>query len=345
MKKILVTVLLFCTLFTMSSVGIGAETTDDFSKLRVALEEYLDELAPNAFESMEVLKVSTYDEIIVFMADYELILNNAPPLSQLDDSLKNSFYFMDNYLISTYNTETKSNCPIFALVQGEIMMFRDAYSRGFATIEMLDDFDHVECIETVNTVNGDGKYEAVFVERLHLHYLGSSYEDYYSYEELYFHYSNPASADETEPEFALVKAHAMGVLTDFQWVDLGKWVIFETAYYYPESLPYFVYVPAEDKIYTIEEAYNAGIKDIDEAFRYLQYCGLRGDVDGNYVINVKDATEIQKYLAGLDSAITSPSMSSYWIHDVADFDRSGGRNCVDIKDATAIQKAVAGLEY
>jgi len=62
--------------------------------------------------------------------------------------------------------------------------------------------------------------------------------------------------------------------------------------------------------------------------------GLLGDANGDGKVNIKDATEIQKSIAGLT---TLDDMGS----DLADSDGSG---VVNIKDATAIQKHIAGLE-
>lgn len=59
---------------------------------------------------------------------------------------------------------------------------------------------------------------------------------------------------------------------------------------------------------------------------------LLGDADENGIVNVKDATTIQKRVAGLST--------STWNYEAADADRSG---VVDVKDATIIQKWVAGM--
>ncbi len=61
---------------------------------------------------------------------------------------------------------------------------------------------------------------------------------------------------------------------------------------------------------------------------------LLGDVDNNSSVNVKDATAVQKHLAGV---VTLDEVSVIY----ADADRSSE---VSIKDATAIQKYVAGLD-
>lgn len=61
---------------------------------------------------------------------------------------------------------------------------------------------------------------------------------------------------------------------------------------------------------------------------------MLGDVNCDGVINVKDATEIQKAIADLVTLSTAGKFA-------ADVDGSG---TIDVKDATAIQKWIAGLE-
>ena len=61
--------------------------------------------------------------------------------------------------------------------------------------------------------------------------------------------------------------------------------------------------------------------------------GLLGDADGSGTVNVKDATAIQKVVAGI-------AVANYKV-ELADAD---GSNSVNVKDATAIQKWVAGIE-
>ena len=63
-----------------------------------------------------------------------------------------------------------------------------------------------------------------------------------------------------------------------------------------------------------------------------EVAGLLGDADGDEVVNIKDATTIQKNLAGL--------AVSKFVEEAAD---ANGDDKVDIKDATAIQKWIAGL--
>ena len=62
--------------------------------------------------------------------------------------------------------------------------------------------------------------------------------------------------------------------------------------------------------------------------------GILGDADGDSKVNIKDATAIQKHVAGLIVIASDVTVN-------ADADGSGG---VNVKDATAIQKFVASIE-
>lgn len=62
--------------------------------------------------------------------------------------------------------------------------------------------------------------------------------------------------------------------------------------------------------------------------------GIMGDVNGDDEVNIKDATEIQKYAASL-SVLTEDALISGDVTQDSE---------VNIKDATAIQKHIAGIE-
>ncbi len=72
-----------------------------------------------------------------------------------------------------------------------------------------------------------------------------------------------------------------------------------------------------------------GLFGIDEEYRSYRV----GDTDDDFRITVKDATCIQKHLAGLDTKFNP------YAADANEDER------INIKDATAIQKNVAGLDY
>lgn len=101
-------------------------------------------------------------------------------------------------------------------------------------------------------------------------------------------------------------------------------------------------------MYTLREAWNLGLDGINEVFEKRIIGELIGDVDNDSRLSVKDATAIQKYIAGIvtehsieDRVIGIYDDDNVTLEYMSDFNRDGERN---IKDATAIQKYIAGLE-
>ena len=189
-------------------------------------------------------------------------------------------------------------------------------------------------------VSEKGKYEQLFVERLKIN-LDESGNDvgFYDYKEIYEYYS-VSSADETEPDYVLAFAACSYQSPAIAQEIIGEYAVVSYAFYSPYTLGYHIYVPTEDKIYTLEEAYNANIAGIDKAFTESGiHAGLIGDADKNSKINIKDATMLQKHLA----KITDPKdyYREYLSEMIVDFNRD---EVFNISDATAIQKYLAKID-
>lgn len=98
------------------------------------------------------------------------------------------------------------------------------------------------------------------------------------------------------------------------------------------SISHYVYVPAEQKVYTLRKAWEKEDLDITDAFESGKVGGLIGDADRDGGLTIKDATYIQKYLANFEG---------YDRNFYMEFDNEV---YITIKDATAIQKALAGIK-
>lgn len=90
-------------------------------------------------------------------------------------------------------------------------------------------------------------------------------------------------------------------------------------------------------IRTFKEDYELNVLHIDKVAMELPYVYVIGDADYDWKITIKDATMIQKILAGLEEY-----KSVVCVSRPEDKDRDGR---VTIKDATAIQKQIAGLGF
>ncbi len=160
------------------------------------------------------------------------------------------------------------------------------------------------------------------------------------YEEYYRHYS---SEDEVVPDYVFVLAGGLSPLPSGVYERFGDYYFLQDTRLAPIKLPlqtelnYLVYVPAENALYTIPEACEMGFEDLDKAFASLGgYCALVGDAHRDFELNIKDATAIQKHVAGMEI----PWKCSIIKSDVFDYNNDED---VDVKDATAIQKHLAGI--
>ena len=160
----------------------------------------------------------------------------------------------------------------------------------------------------------------------------------YGYREMYAYYKYPSSFSAADPDYILV--HAYNIV---MWEPIE--IIGDYAFYanfpYNNNTGYFVYELKTDTLYTIKEAIEMQLEGIEDVYKHMgKFAGLIGDADKDGKITVKDATFIQKDLAGMEMPqLYMPDGLPFSIND---FDRNRE---VNIKDATAIQKYVAGIDY
>lgn len=189
---------------------------------------------------------------------------------------------------------------------------------------------------------------------------GSSEElpDFY-FNVLYEHYGTPtykatvdeATLDETTidkatPDYVLVfaiepmvsPAYSAGIFGD-------RYLLQEYNVYYPYYLGYHIITTEDMKVYTLHEAWDAGIEGIEDVFEVYGLGQIRGDSDLNRKIDIRDATFLQKCLVGLESFSDDEYVGGLTHTDVvndrvSDMDMDGE---VNVKDVTAIQKYIAGI--
>ena len=189
----------------------------------------------------------------------------------------------------------------------------------------------------------ENKYEdAVFEKHLG---LGSDEYDKVYYFEGYEHYS---SKDEKVPEFVVITLYRGMAGETFVAEVFGDYVIHDNCWRSPYKFGKAIYFPKEDRLVSLEEAYKENPELIMNAFTEGGLGKLIGDMDNDRKLTVKDATYIQKCIAGIEAFSVYDEIVAFTYSErvdvpgyVSDFNRDEKR---DIKDATAIQKAVAGLE-
>ncbi len=158
------------------------------------------------------------------------------------------------------------------------------------------------------------------------------------YTELFEYYSEENST--STPDYVLVRAYenivAECTITEY----FGDYVLYSSDLKYPgEEFGYHIYLPETNEVFTLTDAWNKNIEGIENVFTKAKIGELMGDINYDEKVNIRDATLIQKHLAGLDDAYKFAVDTNY-IYLVPDYNRDGKLN---IRDATAIQKFVAKL--
>lgn len=101
-----------------------------------------------------------------------------------------------------------------------------------------------------------------------------------------------------------------------------------------------VYVKANDKIYSLESAWeNNLVTDLSPLveFETVNFYPM-GDINGDKVVNIKDSTSLQKHLANIRTTLSIGNPSNDNVFDV----NADGN--VNIRDATTIQKRIAKFD-
>ena len=122
--------------------------------------------------------------------------------------------------------------------------------------------------------------------------------------------------------------------------DWGDWISLSTLGSSDLSVV-GIYVKVEETILSLESAYEQGIiTDLSPVAKLASLFYHIGDVNGDKKVNIKDATRLQKHLAGLND---EPIIDSGLLQTkVLDMNKDGK---ISIQDATSIQKYIAKADY
>ena len=195
-------------------------------------------------------------------------------------------------------------------------------------IKRLESFDKVLGV-TIYKPGYDAPFNAqpeVFVNEIYnTEYLGNTADEavtteYYGTDELYalFRGGQVKSQEYSEE-----------IIDDF--------LIIGSEYTHSDDNPTGFFVVTESGVIrTLMEGFELDVLHIDRVAMELPYVYVIGDADYDWEITIKDATMIQKILAGLEEYKSVVCASR-----PEDKDRDGS---VTIKDATAIQKHIAELD-
>ena len=179
-----------------------------------------------------------------------------------------------------------------------------------------------------NDVQFGGDRFGVIAENYGVDYLGCSYDSERKYEDICVYGSDRK----------MVYFQGRRIQNEGYSEEIIGDLIFGSEYTHTADNPTGYFVISDSEIlWTLSEAIDKNLLRIGMLASEMPYVYLIGDADYDYKITVKDATMIQKLLAGIKDYKDVVCVSR-----PEDKDRDGR---VTIKDATAIQKQITGLVF
>jgi len=340
MKRILAFVMVLAMIISISSFGTYAVEVKD--TLYQELFDYFGGNNPNSYLG-ENPKVYIYDyaeadgmEFVCAVASWR----GADTMACSKD--------FGRWHIYSPLSNSHSALSLYVKIDGKIYTIEEAWKDG-----LVDDLTPIEHFYEYTIVYGGyspnpkNKYEDDVIQKLFSQEELNDSDNEIVYSEKYGYYSdNSSSADERTPDYVLVFVY--GDRDSHYGVEstiLGGYIVRADYGYTPFTFGYAIYMPQTDELYSLEEAYETGVEGIEKVFTEAKIGKLLGDMDNDRKLTIKDATYIQKMLAGFkgyyDVTIYSRSYNEKLPISNADFDYD---RAVTVKDATAIQKYLAGIE-
>ena len=273
----------------------------------------------------------------VFRADVE---------SGHDEPCMNSEQIIGNYRFtySTPNGPEDNPTGLFVLTpDGEVISALKAYENGYISDTDLAKTAKGEYKNPYDPYN-QYDYEEIIIPMVTEELIQDAIAEVTSYSERYYHYED---ANASTPDYVLINLR-----TNFGYSMpvaelIGDNLLFDFSGNIPFTYGYAIFIPESNEIYDFTNALTMDIKGFEKALDYIHFDALLGDNDGDGKHTIKDATYLQKCLAGIKEFRKDDVIEAFQYDDnapvryISDYNRDGSRN---IKDATAIQKKLAKIE-
>lgn len=167
-----------------------------------------------------------------------------------------------------------------------------------------------------------------------------------NYRELYRYFSDPLNSTAT-PDYVLIEAYANEIGEVCSARMAGDYVLRFDGNYLPATYGYLIYRPKHNQVLSLEEALDSRIQGVEKVFTEGYAGELLGDVNYDRKLNIKDATLIQKAVAGL-AQIENNEIKGFMYDRITNLPAYIGDFNVDrkmnVRDATAIQKKLANFK-
>lgn len=333
MKK-LIAILLVVLIFSSGTLAVSANGSENLTeKCTSAFAQYKN-YTPSATTYIQCTVLGEIGEYAVFRA--RIIDTECAYPCICSEQIIGNYKFMHGYIIGPKDNPT----GLYVLTpEGEVISALEAFNQNLVTDEALAEIaggTYYSLFDPENIY----KYEEIIVPKLKEE-ISDPFADIKGYKELYEHYNNKG-----EPEYVLIYLPAP-LFYSMPVADLvGDCVFYGDMGGIPFTYDYGVYVPKTGEIYDLIHAFELEIEGIEKALGYVYYNALMGDCDSDKKLTIKDATYLQKCLAGIEEFRKDDEIIVFLYEEnpparfISDYNRDGERN---IKDATAIQKKLAKI--
>lgn len=296
--------------------------------------------------------ISTSDEMwidcTVFGNIREHSVFRADIMTGNDVTAMNSQQIIGNYKFTygTPNGPEENPTGLFVLTpDGTVISALEAYNQNLITDKELADIANGTPYHKYDPYN-QYKYEEIIIPKVMEENIFEESTEITSYREIYEYYSDASTADEATPDYVLIDLstnlyYAMPVAD-----ILGDLLLAASSGNIPFTYGYAVYIPETGDIYDLTYALTLDIEGIENTLSHIGFIARMGDTDCDRKLTIKDATYLQKCLAGLEEFREDDDITGYFFESeksvyISDYNRDGERN---IRDATAIQKKLAKIE-
>ena len=277
---------------------------------------------------------------IVFRADIQIEGTARPCICS--DQVIGEYYFMHGYVIGPEDNPTGL---YVLLADGSVVSALEAYENGLVTDKELAD---TAGATSKYDPHNQYRFDKIIIPKIKEEYIaddGATEITYYR--EIFEYYSeeNDAENEESTPDYVLIDL-TTNLYFEMPVADiLGDCLLSEFSGNIPFVYGYAIFIPESEEIYDLTYALTLDIEGIDEATNHIGFDQLIGDTDGDRQLTIKDATYLQKCLAGIENFSKNDDVTGYFFESemntyISDYNRDGDRN---IRDVTAIQKRLANI--
>lgn len=276
----------------------------------------------------------------VFRADIQIEGTARPCVCS--EQVIGEYYFMHGYVIGPEDNPT----GLYVLLSdGSVMSALKAYESGLVTDKELAD---TAGATSKYDPHNQYRFDKIIIPKIKEEYIpDDGVTEITYYREIFEYYSeeNDSENEESTPDYVLIDL-TTNLYFEMPVADVwGDRLLSASSGNIPFTYGYAIFIPESEEIYDLTYALTLDIEGVEEATNHIGFAQLIGDTDGDRQLTIKDATYLQKCLAGIEKFSENDDITGYFFESkknvyISDYNRDGERN---IRDVTAIQKKLANI--